>query len=154
MGRVVPPLPEKKYFGRFETHFLELRRSGLEQFLNRLTADPIFMNARPLMTFLQADEVAFARARSAGPTLIDQVIQALQVCVRTFFFSKLLLGYIPWKYLDSETLFHSFIFCAIVIILFSRIHWECWSQEVSNTISQPTRNWKILANDLRLSRLD
>eukprot|EP00299_Pterocystis_sp_00344_P019712 c9750_g1_i1.p1 GENE.c9750_g1_i1~~c9750_g1_i1.p1 ORF type:complete len:659 (-),score=189.07 c9750_g1_i1:139-2070(-) len=82
MGRVVPPLPIKKYFGRFEKEFLDDRREGLELFLNRLASDPVFMNARPLATFLQADEAAFSKAKSTGPSLIDQVIMALQSSLR------------------------------------------------------------------------
>jgi sorting nexin-1/2 len=95
MGRVVPPLPPKKYFGRFEKEFLDERRTGLEDFLNRLTSDPIFMNSRPLITFFQpacrrrsffpqADEESFAKARGTGPTLITQVIALLQSSLANF----------------------------------------------------------------------
>eukprot|EP00300_Choanocystis_sp_HF-7_P021893 c20997_g1_i1.p1 GENE.c20997_g1_i1~~c20997_g1_i1.p1 ORF type:complete len:638 (-),score=153.99 c20997_g1_i1:585-2498(-) len=83
MGHVVPPLPPKKYFGRFEKEFLDVRRHGLETFLNRLAADPLFVNAKPLITFLQADDEAFARAKSTTtPNLVDQVIQALQASMQ------------------------------------------------------------------------
>uniref|UniRef100_A0A3B5K974 Sorting nexin 3 n=1 Tax=Takifugu rubripes TaxID=31033 RepID=A0A3B5K974_TAKRU len=59
---VVPPLPGKALFrqfpfrgddGIFEENFIEERRQGLEQFLNKVAGHPLAQNERCLHMFLQ-----------------------------------------------------------------------------------------------------
>jgi len=55
-GIIVPPLPEKKNFGRFDASFVERRRRRLEQFLNRLAIHPYLKDANAFHVFLSVQE--------------------------------------------------------------------------------------------------
>jgi len=55
-GIIVPPLPEKKNFGRFDASFVERRRRRLEQFLNRLAIHPYLKEANAFHVFLSIQE--------------------------------------------------------------------------------------------------
>lgn len=55
-GIIVPPLPEKKNFGRFDASFVERRRRRLEQFLNRLAIHPYLKDANAFHVFLSIQE--------------------------------------------------------------------------------------------------
>ena len=50
--RLVPTLPEKKFFGRFAKDFIARRRSGLEAFLNFVANHPILCRSVSLELFL------------------------------------------------------------------------------------------------------
>ncbi|CAO2610814.1 Sorting nexin-12 [Lemmus lemmus] len=54
---VVPPLPGKalKHEGIFEESFIEERRQGLEQFINKIAGHPLAQNERCLHMFLQEE---------------------------------------------------------------------------------------------------
>mmetsp|Transcript_12765 Transcript_12765/g.21686 ORF Transcript_12765/g.21686 Transcript_12765/m.21686 type:complete len:360 (-) Transcript_12765:33-1112(-) len=52
-GVLVPPLPDKKFFGRFETEFIEKRKEALERFLNKCTLHPRLRVAEALRFFLE-----------------------------------------------------------------------------------------------------
>ncbi|KAI1897605.1 hypothetical protein AGOR_G00084980 [Albula goreensis] len=63
---VVPPLPGKAFFrqlpfrgddGIFDDSFIEERRQGLEQFLNKVAGHPLAQNERCLHMFLQDENV-------------------------------------------------------------------------------------------------
>uniref|UniRef100_A0AAQ5YKQ7 PX domain-containing protein n=1 Tax=Amphiprion ocellaris TaxID=80972 RepID=A0AAQ5YKQ7_AMPOC len=63
---VVPPLPGKALKrqlpfrgdeGLFEESFIEERRSGLEQFINRIAGHPLAQNERCLHMFLQEESI-------------------------------------------------------------------------------------------------
>lgn len=63
---VVPPLPGKALFrqlpfrgdeGIFDDEFIEERRKGLEQFLNKVAGHPLAQNERCLHMFLQDEHV-------------------------------------------------------------------------------------------------
>uniref|UniRef100_A0A9J7ZDB2 Sorting nexin 3 n=1 Tax=Cyprinus carpio carpio TaxID=630221 RepID=A0A9J7ZDB2_CYPCA len=63
---VVPPLPGKALFrqlpfrgddGIFDDSFIEERRQGLEQFLNKVAGHPLAQNERCLHMFLQEESV-------------------------------------------------------------------------------------------------
>ncbi|MED6260601.1 Sorting nexin-3 [Ataeniobius toweri] len=63
---VVPPLPGKALFrqlpfrgddGIFDDSFIEERRQGLEQFLNKVAGHPLAQNERCLHMFLQDESV-------------------------------------------------------------------------------------------------
>ncbi|MCJ1353462.1 MAG: Vacuolar protein sorting-associated protein 5 [Icmadophila ericetorum] len=54
-GVVVPPPPEKQVVGRFDTNFVESRRSALERMLNKTAAHPILQHDADLKIFLESD---------------------------------------------------------------------------------------------------
>ena len=54
-GVVVPPPPEKQAVGRFDTNFVESRRSALEKMLNKTAAHPILQHDSDLKIFLESD---------------------------------------------------------------------------------------------------
>lgn len=63
---VVPPLPGKAFIrqlpfrgddGIFDDSFIEERRQGLEQFLNKVAGHPLAQNERCLHMFLQDESV-------------------------------------------------------------------------------------------------
>mmetsp|Transcript_3159 Transcript_3159/g.4896 ORF Transcript_3159/g.4896 Transcript_3159/m.4896 type:complete len:386 (-) Transcript_3159:144-1301(-) len=60
-GVVVPPLPKKKYLGRFHEDFLEARMRGLQDFLNRALNHPVLQSEPYLLTFLQTGDIKQAR---------------------------------------------------------------------------------------------
>jgi len=62
-GVLVPPLPEKQVFGRFESGFIERRCLRLEIFLRRVLANKLLSKDNSLKLFLFCDsEKQFARA--------------------------------------------------------------------------------------------
>ncbi|KAI9681470.1 MAG: Vacuolar protein sorting-associated protein 5 [Caeruleum heppii] len=54
-GVVVPPPPEKQAVGRFDTNFVESRRSALERMLNKSAAHPILQHDGDLKLFLESE---------------------------------------------------------------------------------------------------
>jgi sorting nexin-3/12 len=63
---IVPPLPGKAFKrqlpfrqddGIFEEGFIEERRKGLEQFLNKVAGHPLAQNEKSLHIFLQSNEI-------------------------------------------------------------------------------------------------
>ncbi|KAI9043385.1 sorting nexin 1 [Aspergillus affinis] len=54
-GVVVPPPPEKQAVGRFDTNFVESRRSALERMLNKIAAHPILQHDGDLKIFLESE---------------------------------------------------------------------------------------------------
>ena len=52
---VVPPPPEKQAVGRFDSNFVESRRSALEKMLNKTAAHPILQHDADLKIFLESD---------------------------------------------------------------------------------------------------
>lgn len=54
-GVVVPPPPEKQAVGRFDSNFVESRRSALEKMLNKTAAHPILQHDGDLKLFLESD---------------------------------------------------------------------------------------------------
>jgi hypothetical protein len=52
-GTLVPPLPDKKFFGRFSENFVEKRREALERFLNKCTVHRQLRGADALRFFLE-----------------------------------------------------------------------------------------------------
>lgn len=72
-GIIVPPLPEKRNFGRFDASFVERRRRRLEQFLNRLAIHPYLKDANAFHVFLSIQESdMFAQALKGDPTSISE----------------------------------------------------------------------------------
>jgi len=54
-GIVVPPPPDKQAVGRFESDFVESRRSALERMLNKIAAHLILQHDGDLKIFLESE---------------------------------------------------------------------------------------------------
>ncbi|KAI8054541.1 Vps5 C terminal like-domain-containing protein [Syncephalis plumigaleata] len=54
-GIIVPPIPEKNAFGRFQNEFVENRRVALENCLRRMTAHPLLYGDPELRRFLESE---------------------------------------------------------------------------------------------------
>lgn len=52
-GVIVPGIPEKRFFGRFEPEFVESRRYFLEKFLQKVNAHPILHGSPDFKKFLE-----------------------------------------------------------------------------------------------------
>lgn len=52
---MVPPPPEKQAVGRFDSNFVESRRSALEKMLNKTAAHPVLQHDGDLKIFLESD---------------------------------------------------------------------------------------------------
>ncbi|KAL5545797.1 hypothetical protein UlMin_005484 [Ulmus minor] len=65
-GIFIPPLPEKSAVEkfRFSAEFIEMRRQGLDIFVNRVASHHELQQSEDLRTFLQADEDMMERLRS------------------------------------------------------------------------------------------
>lgn len=65
-GIFIPPVPEKSAVEkfRFSAEFIEMRRQGLDLFVNRIASHPELQHSEDLKTFLQADEETMERLRS------------------------------------------------------------------------------------------
>ncbi|KAI0073528.1 Vps5-domain-containing protein [Panus rudis PR-1116 ss-1] len=57
-GVVVPPVPEKHPFGRFDTGFVQRRRAALEKCLRKIAAHPILQKDPDFTFFLESDSFA------------------------------------------------------------------------------------------------
>jgi sorting nexin-1/2 len=58
-GVVVPPVPEKNPFGRFEDTFVQQRRLGLEKCINKMANHPVLCKDSDLKLFLESDTFAY-----------------------------------------------------------------------------------------------
>lgn len=56
-GVVVPPIPEKQALGRFESEFVEQRRSALEKCLRRIAAHPVLSRSPDFKLFIEASDL-------------------------------------------------------------------------------------------------
>jgi sorting nexin-1/2 len=63
LGCILPPLPDKQMVGKFSNEFIEGRKRALERYLLRVVAHPELSSSTVFITFLQADDGAFARAK-------------------------------------------------------------------------------------------
>lgn len=57
-GVIVPPVPDKHAFGRFQEQFIETRRTALQRCLTKITAHPILQLDPDLRLFLESDSFA------------------------------------------------------------------------------------------------
>ena len=65
-GVIVPPMPDKHPFGRFQDQFIETRRLALQRCLTKITSHPILQLDPDLRLFLESDAFAIeARNRRA-----------------------------------------------------------------------------------------
>lgn len=54
-GVVVPPVPEKNTFGRFDDQFVQQRRLALERCIQKTANHPVLQNDPDLKLFLESD---------------------------------------------------------------------------------------------------
>jgi len=73
-GIFIPPLPEKNAVEkfRFSAEFIELRRRGLDVFINRIASHPQLQHSEDLKHFLQAEEEAMERVRSLETSIFGK----------------------------------------------------------------------------------
>jgi sorting nexin-1/2 len=57
-GVIVPPVPDKHPFGRFQDTFIETRRLALQRCLTKITAHPVLQLDPDLRLFLESDHFA------------------------------------------------------------------------------------------------
>jgi sorting nexin-1/2 len=57
-GVVVPPVPEKNSFGRFDDQFVRQRRQALENCIQKIANHPVLMKDTDLKFFLESDNFA------------------------------------------------------------------------------------------------
>lgn len=57
-GVIVPPVPDKQPFGRFQDQFIETRRNALARCLHKITSHPILQLDPDLRLFLESDSFA------------------------------------------------------------------------------------------------
>lgn len=57
-GVVVPPVPEKNTFGRFDDQFVQQRRLALERCIQKTANHPVLQNDPDLKLFLESDTFA------------------------------------------------------------------------------------------------
>ncbi len=57
-GVVVPPVPEKSSFGRFESQFIQQRRMALEKCVQKIANHPVLAKDLDLKVFLESDSFA------------------------------------------------------------------------------------------------
>jgi len=70
-GILIPPLPEKAIMGRFSGEFINERKRGLEQFLNRIAAHQDLSQSEDVLLFLHGDDVTLAAARDGKSQTFD-----------------------------------------------------------------------------------
>ena len=54
-GVVVPPVPEKSPFNRFDSQFVQQRRLGLEKCISKIANHPVLQKDPDLKLFLESD---------------------------------------------------------------------------------------------------
>jgi len=54
-GVIVPPVPEKSPFGRFDDQFIQQRRTALENCINKIANHPVLCKDADLKLFLESD---------------------------------------------------------------------------------------------------
>jgi sorting nexin-1/2 len=57
-GVVVPPVPDKSPFGRFDENFIQQRRSALEKCIQKIANHPVLSKDPDLKFFLESDTFA------------------------------------------------------------------------------------------------
>lgn len=65
-GVLIPPLPKKEFFGRFDEDFIQSRIRGLEAFLHRILRHPLLNQQTYVRSFLQdhSMEVSYTNFKS------------------------------------------------------------------------------------------
>ncbi|ORX37263.1 Vps5 C terminal like-domain-containing protein [Kockovaella imperatae] len=67
-GVIVPPMPDKHPFGRFQDTFIENRRMALERCLTKITLHPVLQLDPDLRMFLESDSFAVEAKNRPAPS--------------------------------------------------------------------------------------
>ncbi|XP_021765263.1 sorting nexin 1-like [Chenopodium quinoa] len=80
-GIFIPPLPEKSAVEkfRFSAEFIEMRRQGLDLFVNRIASHPELRLSDDLRLFLQADEETMERVRAQDLGIFKKPSDLMQI---------------------------------------------------------------------------
>jgi sorting nexin-1/2 len=62
-GVLIPPLPKKEFFSRFEESFLQSRIRGLDAFLQRVTRHPLLYQQPFVKSFLETQDMKVSHAQ-------------------------------------------------------------------------------------------
>ncbi|KIR27280.1 protein transporter [Cryptococcus deuterogattii LA55] len=97
-GVIVPPMPDKHSWGRFEDQFVETRRLALERCLKKITSNPILQLDPDLRLFLESDNFAY-----------ESKERKHQIAVQTSSTEKggLLAGWTGAKFVEQDEWFNS-----------------------------------------------
>ncbi|EIW67676.1 hypothetical protein TREMEDRAFT_33280, partial [Tremella mesenterica DSM 1558] len=71
-GIIVPPVPDKHPFGRFQDQFIETRRMALERCLAKITAHPVLQLDPDLRLFLESDSFAVESKSRRQEPVVDK----------------------------------------------------------------------------------
>ena len=71
-GVIVPPVPDKQPFGRFQDQFVESRRLALSRCLAKMTSHPILQLDPDLRMFLESDSFAIESKNRRAETPTDK----------------------------------------------------------------------------------
>lgn len=97
-GVIVPPMPDKHSWGRFEDQFVETRRLALEKCLKKITSNPILQLDPDLRLFLESDNFAY-----------ESKERKHQIAAQTSSTEKggLLAGWTSTKFVEQDDWFNS-----------------------------------------------
>ncbi|WWC70926.1 uncharacterized protein I206_104878 [Kwoniella pini CBS 10737] len=76
-GIVLPPMPGKHTFGRFQDQFIETRRNALQKFITKITSHPVLQLDPDLRIFLESDNFSIDSKNRKNEILILEKSQAL-----------------------------------------------------------------------------
>jgi sorting nexin-1/2 len=93
-GIIVPPVPDKHPFGRFQDQFIETRRLALQRCLGKITSHPVLQLDPDLRMFLESDNFAM-ESKNRRPETPDKQGQGL------------LAGWTGPKYTEQDDWFDS-----------------------------------------------
>jgi hypothetical protein len=75
-GVVVPPVPEKNPFGRFDDHFVRQRRFALEKCIQKIANHPVLGKDADLRMFLESDSFAL----DVSSSMLSQIFYSRSLC--------------------------------------------------------------------------
>lgn len=67
-SHIIPPMPQKKVFNRYDPDFLRLRQLALNKFLKRIAEHPILSTSEHFFTFLSAKQVELTEQKKSTST--------------------------------------------------------------------------------------
>lgn len=92
-GVIIPPIPEKRIFGRFDAEFVEARRFFLEVFLKKINRHPLLMGSEDFRSFvhsLKADELVKKETKGLMSLVGGVFSEATPAFLKRFFPSNIL----------------------------------------------------------------
>ncbi|WVW84855.1 hypothetical protein I302_106890 [Kwoniella bestiolae CBS 10118] len=76
---IIPPMPGKHTFGRFQDQFIETRRSALQRFLLKITSHPVLQLDPDLRLFLESDSFSIDAKNRKQEIIANEKIQQLHL---------------------------------------------------------------------------